>query len=118
MESITDSTQEKETESESVTRSAETGCGTLYVTIAKYKNGNIKKVFAHIGKNGGCVFSFLDKLSEMSKILIRKGEDPYIIVKMLKGTTCHNMRDEESRSCMDVFGRILEKELKEIERGK
>ena len=102
----------QDTFNDSITPSCETGCGTLYVTISFTKDKQVKNVFSHLGKAGGCPSSFLDALSYATKLMVRGGIPKTKIIKCLKGITCPQSAETAS-SCSDALGKILEKYLED-----
>lgn len=95
----------------SITALIETGCGKMYVTIAKTQEGKVKKIFAHMGKGGGCASSQLEALSFLAKEAIRADVPISKIITGLKGIGCH-VKTDKATSCSDGFAKILEKHLK------
>jgi hypothetical protein len=94
----------------SVTHEVKTNCGTLYVTIARTKEGKLYRINTHFGKNGECLFTLFDSLSYFVRLLHNLDTPTSKIIKGLKDYSCHN-NGAECKSCLDAFGRLLEKEL-------
>lgn len=92
------------------TSDIDTACGTLYVRVLWTQDHKIKRIFANLGKGGGCPASFLDGFSYLAKLAIRAGVEPKEVIKGLKGISCPQHKDA-CWSCADAFGKALEKIL-------
>jgi len=66
-----------------------TGCGKLYVTINSDENGEPFEVFTSMGKAGGCAQSQCEAIGRLISVVFRSGGTPDIIIKQLKGISCH-----------------------------
>ena len=62
------------------------GCGTLFVTVNKDKNG-LCEVFANLGKAGGCP-SQSEAMCRAVSAALRCGVDPKVLIEQLKGIRC------------------------------
>lgn len=92
---------------DSKTIKIKTGCGNLYVTITANKDKSISKVFAKLGKSGGCASAFLDPLGNYIRYTIKSGIPLDKVIKELKGCHCPQATDTAA-SCSDALGRALE----------
>ena len=96
------------------TRKIRTGCGPLYITINKDKNG-ICEVFSTLGMSGGCAAAQLEATSRLTSMALRSGVDVESIVKNLKGIRCPSPMWNEGKmvlSCPDAIGIELERYTK------
>ncbi|MDW7999131.1 MAG: TSCPD domain-containing protein, partial [Thermodesulfovibrio sp.] len=103
-----------------VTRLMKTGCGNLYVTINKDKDGNLFEVFTNIGKAGGCAASQAEAIGRLISLALRSGIEPQEIVKQLKGISCHApvwSGNGKITSCSDAIAKAIEAELRETKGG-
>lgn len=105
----------------SITPEIKTPCGTMRVTLSFHKDGKIHKILPSFGKGGACLDTLYKVLSYSIKKAITDGcsvkdcdkRCPMDIKKITQGLTghvCHN-QDHQSKSCIDAFGKLLEKEL-------
>lgn len=88
-----------------------TGCGKLYVTINEDEEGRPFEIFSTMGKAGGCAASQAEAISRMVSIELRSGVDPKIIIKHLRGITCHRpygFGADKITSCADAIAKALE----------
>lgn len=100
-----------------ITRLMKTGCGNLYVTINKDKEGKPFEVFTNIGKAGGCAASQAEAIGRLISLALRSGIEPQEIVKQLKGISCHApvwSGNGKITSCSDAIAKAIEAELREI----
>lgn len=91
-----------------------TGCGKLYVTINQDESGEPFEVFTSIGKAGGCAQSQCEAIGRLISINLRSGGDPDLLIKQLKGISCHMKSGFGANtvlSCSDAVGKALEKAL-------
>ncbi len=96
------------------TSKALTGCGNLYVTINRDKEGRPFEVFAQMGKAGGCAASQLEALARLTSLALRCGIDGKVIAEQLRGIRCPVPAwDKGARvfSCADAISRVLERRL-------
>jgi ribonucleoside-diphosphate reductase alpha chain len=88
-----------------------TGCGSLYITVA-YDDKGIFEVFATLGKSGGCASAQLEATCRLLTLALRSGVDVAAAVKQLKGIRCPSIAWEEGKSilsCADAIASVLEK---------
>ncbi len=100
------------------TRTMNTGCGTIYVTVNEDENGQLFELFTHMGKAGGCASSQAEAIGRLVSLALRSNIEPDVIIKQLKGITCHNQtwaNGGKITSCSDAIAKALEKYM---ERGK
>jgi len=90
-----------------------TGCGSLYITVA-YDDKGIFEVFATLGKSGGCASAQLEATCRLITLALRSGVDVTMVVKQLRGIRCPNIAWEEGHSilsCADAIASVLEKHI-------
>ena len=94
------------------------GCGTLFVTVNKDKNGPCE-VFANLGKAGGCP-SQSEATCRAVSAGLRCGVYPKVLIEQLKGIRCLSTianrktnKDIDVLSCPDAIARALEDALEE-----
>jgi ribonucleoside-diphosphate reductase alpha chain len=99
------------------TTKAKAGCGSLFITINKDKEG-LFEVFTNLGKAGGCPPQSEATVRLVSTAL-RSGIDPRILIEQLKGIRCLSTmarkkvnKDIEVLSCPDAIARALEEALR------
>lgn len=93
------------------TRKMKTGCGNLYVTINEDEDGRPFELFNQMGKAGGCAASQCEAIGRLTSLALRSGIDPELIIKQLKGISCHlAIWDNGGRvlSCADAIAKALE----------
>ncbi|MEF3255132.1 MAG: vitamin B12-dependent ribonucleotide reductase [Deferribacterales bacterium] len=91
-----------------------TGCGKLYVTINSDENGEPFEVFTSMGKAGGCAQSQCEAIGRLISIVFRSGGSPDIIIKQLKGISCHmkfGFGPNQVLSCADAVAKAIERSL-------
>ncbi|MCX8084209.1 MAG: vitamin B12-dependent ribonucleotide reductase [Calditerrivibrio sp.] len=91
-----------------------TGCGKLYVTINSDENGDPFEVFTSMGKAGGCAQSQCEAIGRLISIVFRSGGSPDIIIKQLKGISCHmkfGFGPNQVLSCADAVAKAIEKAI-------
>ncbi|MCA1926813.1 MAG: vitamin B12-dependent ribonucleotide reductase [Calditerrivibrio sp.] len=89
-----------------------TGCGKLYVTINSDEKGEPFEVFTSMGKAGGCAQSQCEAIGRLISIVFRSGGAPEIIIKQLKGISCHmkfGFGPNQVLSCADAVAKAIEK---------
>lgn len=99
-----------------ITRLMKTGCGNLYVTINKDKDGKPFEVFTNIGKAGGCAASQAEAIGRLISLAMRSGIETQEIVKQLKGISCHApvwSGNGKITSCSDAIAKAIEAELRD-----
>jgi ribonucleoside-diphosphate reductase alpha chain len=89
------------------------GCGTLFVTVNKDKNG-LCEVFANLGKAGGCP-SQSEATCRAVSAALRSGVKPEILIKQLKNIRCLSTiagrktdKNINVLSCPDAIARAIE----------
>ncbi len=90
-----------------------TGCGSLYITVA-YDDKGIFEVFATLGKSGGCASAQLEATCRLITLALRSGVDVAMVVKQLRGIRCPSIAWEEGKSilsCADAIASVLEKHI-------
>lgn len=93
------------------TRMVNTGCGKLYVTVNEDANGNVFELFTSMGKAGGCASSQSQALGRMISLALRSDIEKEVIVKQLKGISCHQPAwgaGGRILSCSDAVAKALE----------
>jgi len=91
-----------------------TGCGKLYVTINYDEKGNPFEIFTSIGKAGGCAQSQCEAMGRLISIIFRSGGTPEIIMKQLKGISCHmkfGFGFNQVLSCADAVAKAIEQSI-------
>jgi len=90
-----------------------TGCGSLYVTINRDKDG-LFEVFTNLGKAGGCP-SQSEATARIVSVALRSGVAPEILIEQLKGIRCLSTvarkkqnKDIDVLSCPDAIARAIE----------
>ena len=94
-----------------VTRKIKTGCGNLYVTINEDEEGRPCEIFTQIGKAGGCVASQCEAMGRMTSLALRSGIEADVIVKQMRGISCHQPVWSSSgkvMSCADAMAQAME----------
>ena len=93
------------------TRSIMTGCGKMYVTVNEDEHGVPFELFNSIGKAGGCASAQSEAIGRLVSLALRSGVNPEVIVKHLKGISCHLpvwQNGMKILSCADAVGKALE----------
>jgi len=94
-----------------VTKEIKTSCGKLYVTINRDEKG-IFEVFNQMGKAGGCAASQSEAIGRLASLALRSGVKPEMIVKQLKGISCHlpswGGNGGKILSCADAVSKAIE----------
>ncbi len=94
-----------------VTKEIKTSCGKLYVTINRDEKG-IFEVFNQMGKAGGCAASQSEAIGRLASLALRSGVQPGMIVKQLKGISCHlpswGGNGGKILSCADAVSKAIE----------
>ncbi|MHB8882293.1 MAG: vitamin B12-dependent ribonucleotide reductase [Thermodesulfovibrionales bacterium] len=94
------------------TRHMKTGCGNIYVTINEDEHGQLFELFTHMGKAGGCASSQAEAIGRLVSLALRSNIEPEVIMKQLKGITCHNQAwtsGGKITSCSDAIAKALER---------
>lgn len=71
------------------TRRITTGCGNLYITLNKNKEGVPVECFVRLGKAGGCASCQTEALGRLITNALRAGSAVGDIAYQLKGIGCH-----------------------------
>jgi ribonucleoside-diphosphate reductase alpha chain len=94
-----------------VTKEMKTSCGKIYVTMNCDEQG-IFEVFNQMGKAGGCAASQSEAIGRLVSLALRSGVKPDMIVKQLKGISCHLPAWAGSgtkiMSCADAVSKAIE----------
>lgn len=94
-----------------VTKEMKTSCGKLYVTMNRDERGFFE-VFNQMGKAGGCAASQSEAIGRLVSLALRSGVDPEIVVKQLKGISCHlpawGGNGGKIMSCADAVAKAIE----------
>jgi ribonucleoside-diphosphate reductase alpha chain len=97
-----------------------TGCGSLYITVA-YDDKGIFEVFSTLGKSGGCAVAQLEAICRLITLALRSGVDVAELVKQLRGIRCPSIAWENGKSilsCADAIASVLEKHINNDEKPK
>jgi len=94
-----------------VTKEMKTSCGKIYVTMNCDEKG-IFEVFNQMGKAGGCAASQSEAIGRLASLALRSGVKPDMIVKQLKGISCHLPawagNGAKIMSCADAVAKAVE----------
>jgi len=92
------------------------GCGTLFVTVNKDKNG-LCEVFADLGKAGGCAAQ-TEAMCRAISIVLRSGVDARELIEQLRGIRClstiarrNTNKDISVISCADAIATAMDEAL-------
>ena len=99
---------------QSVTEKVATGCGNAYITPS-YIDGEVKEVFVHLGKAGGCAIAQSEAMCRCISIGLRYGIPLEEYVEQLRGISCPSPTVDEGvivKSCVDAIAKTLSKCLK------
>jgi ribonucleoside-diphosphate reductase alpha chain len=102
------------------TRLMKTGCGSIYVTVNEDENGHLFELFTSMGKAGGCAASQAEAIGRLVSLALRSNIEPDVIMKQLKGITCHHQAwasGGKITSCSDAIAKALEKYMQRGEKG-
>ena len=97
-----------------------TGCGTLYITVA-YDDKGICEVFSTLGKSGACAVAQLEAICRLISLALRSGVDVAQVVKQLRGIRCPSISWEGGKSilsCADAIASVLEKHVSSDDKPK
>ena len=92
------------------TYSRRSGCGKIYVTVNRDKEGTPFEVFLHIGKAGGCAAAQCESIGRLISYSFRIGGSIDDIVSELKGIRCQQNTDDQILSCAWAVAEVLELE--------
>ncbi len=102
-----------------VTKEMKTSCGKIYVTMNRDEKG-IFEVFNQMGKAGGCAASQSEAIGRLVSLALRSGVKPDMIVKQLKGISCHLPawagNGAKIMSCADAVAKAVEWYIGNVER--
>jgi ribonucleoside-diphosphate reductase alpha chain len=94
-----------------VTKEMKTSCGKIYVTINRDARG-IFEIFNQMGKAGGCAASQSEAIGRLVSLALRSGVQPDMIIKQLKGISCHlpawGGNGGKILSCADAVSKAIE----------
>jgi ribonucleoside-diphosphate reductase alpha chain len=105
--------RKRPTETKGTVARVNTGCGSLYITVA-YDERGIFEVFATLGKAGGCATAQLEAICRLITLALRSGVDLASVVKQLRGIRCPSISWEQGKSilsCADAIASVLEKHI-------
>jgi ribonucleoside-diphosphate reductase alpha chain len=105
--------RKRPTETKGTITKVNTGCGSLYITVA-YDDKGIFEVFSTLGKSGGCAVAQLEAICRLITLALRSGVDVAQVVKQLRGIRCPSIAWEQGKSilsCADAIASVLEKHL-------
>jgi len=100
-------------ETKGVVTKVNTGCGSLYITVA-YDDQGICEVFSTLGKSGACAAAQLEAICRLISLALRSGVDVAQVVKQLRGIRCPSVSWEGGKSilsCADAIASVLEKHI-------
>jgi len=112
-ETTTLTPRKRPTETKGTITKVNTGCGSLYITVA-YDDKGIFEVFATLGKSGGCASAQLEATCRLITLALRSGVDVASVLKQLRGIRCPSIAWEKGKSilsCADAIASVLEKHV-------
>ncbi|NQT31151.1 MAG: vitamin B12-dependent ribonucleotide reductase [Deltaproteobacteria bacterium] len=112
-ETTTLTPRKRPTETKGTITKVNTGCGSLYITVA-YDDKGIFEVFATLGKSGGCASAQLEATCRLITLALRSGIDVASVLKQLRGIRCPSIAWEKGKSvlsCADAISSVLEKHV-------
>jgi ribonucleoside-diphosphate reductase alpha chain len=112
-EPVTRTPRKRPTETRGTITKVNTGCGSLYVTVA-YDDKGIFEVFSTLGKSGACAVAQLEAICRLITTALRSGVEVAQIVKQLRGIRCPSISWEGGKSilsCADAIASVLEKHI-------
>jgi len=112
-ESATRAPRKRPVETKGTITKVNTGCGSLYITVA-YDDNGIFEVFSTLGKSGACAVAQLEAISRLISLSLRSGVDIAQVVKQLRGIRCPSISWEGGKSilsCADAIASVLEKHI-------
>jgi ribonucleoside-diphosphate reductase alpha chain len=107
-------------ETNGVVTKVNTGCGSLYITVA-YDEQGICEVFSTLGKAGACAAAQLEAICRLISLALRSGVDVASVVRQLRGIRCPSIAWEQGKSvlsCADAIASILEKHINSEDKPK
>ena len=114
------SPRKRPTETKGTITKVNTGCGSLYITVA-YDEKGIFEVFSTLGKSGACAVAQLEAICRLLTTALRSGVDLAQVVKQLRGIRCPSISWEGGKSilsCADAIASVLEKHIDGEDRPK
>jgi ribonucleoside-diphosphate reductase alpha chain len=106
-----------------ITEQVPTGCGKMYITV-NYDQEGLIETFITTGSSGGCS-GFTEGVSRLISLALRANIAPEAIIDQLTSVSCPTfLRRKASdkkivgKSCPDIIGKILSRELTFIEDNK
>ncbi|MGD1118447.1 MAG: vitamin B12-dependent ribonucleotide reductase [Dehalococcoidales bacterium] len=112
-EAATRTPRKRPTETKGTITKVNTGCGSLYITVA-YDDKGIFEVFSTLGKSGACAVAQLEAICRLITLALRSGVDVAQVVKQLRGIRCPSISWEGGKSilsCADAIASVLEKHI-------
>ncbi|MDP2952173.1 MAG: TSCPD domain-containing protein, partial [Chloroflexota bacterium] len=88
-----------------------TGCGSLYVTVARDEQG-VCEVFSHLGKAGGCASAQSEACARLISLALRSGVEVEAITDQLQGIRCPSPAWDSGQSvlsCPDAIATVLQR---------
>jgi ribonucleoside-diphosphate reductase alpha chain len=119
-EGVTRTPRKRPVETKGVITKVNTGCGSLYVTVA-YDDRGIFEVFATLGKSGACASAQVEAICRLISLALRSGVDVTSVVKQLRGIRCSSIAWVDGKailSCADAIASILEKHISSEDKPK
>jgi ribonucleoside-diphosphate reductase alpha chain len=112
--------RKRPTETQGTITKVNTGCGSLYITVA-YDEKGIFEVFSTLGKSGACAVAQLEAICRLITVALRSGVDLAQVVKQLRGIRCPSISWEGGKSilsCADAIASVLEQHVDSENRPK
>jgi len=97
---------------QSFTRVVPTGCGKLYITVAKRSDGKIEKITAECGKSGTCVKNMLSVICELL-VAVYNHPNRQEAIAALTRATGHHCQFFSSTCTEPLLREVLEMKLEE-----
>lgn len=86
--------------------------GTLYLTVSRNDNGEIRELFiSGLGKTGDCISVWADSLARIVSLYLRSGGEVDEVIDSLEDMRC----PEGKNSCPHLIAKVLEEEVLEDE---
>jgi ribonucleoside-diphosphate reductase alpha chain len=91
----------------------QTGCGSMYVTVARDPETREQKtIFVNLGKAGGCAAAQTETTARMVTLAVENGMKMTDIAEKLRGITCHQSMFH-CKSCSDAIGQAIQRDEEE-----
>jgi ribonucleoside-diphosphate reductase alpha chain len=119
-EPVTRAPRKRPPETKGTITKVNTGCGSLYITVA-YDDKGICEVFSTLGKSGGCASAQLEAICRLISLALRSGINVASIVHHLRGIRCPSIAWENGKSilsCADAIASVLEKHINSDDKPK